>query len=204
MAAGFKREVLAAPRWPEHAIPEMTGMRGTLLVSSQQAIRDKGLFDDYIRLVPPELEVGLRGMIAAEWVPMNLASAHYAALDGLELSNPEIQEIGEKVISRIQRAYLGTIIRGLGRQVGPVPLFRRIQDGWDKALQGGEAAAYLDGPKDITLSIYKMPLAKYSYIRHGWVGIYRGALGLVSKRAFAKLGPTPDPTVRTDILLSWV
>ncbi len=75
--------------------------------------------------------------LAPEWLPIDVAMAHYAACDALQMSALELHEIGEEVGNRIQGTFLGTIVRR-ARAVGLTPwiTLAQIERLWDRLFEG--------------------------------------------------------------------
>ena len=60
-------------------------MRGTVIVSSLLGLRDGGHFDAYLPKLTPLHRDAIPQVVAGEWVPIELAMAHYRACDALGL-----------------------------------------------------------------------------------------------------------------------
>src|SRR5258708_15872236 len=79
---------------PRNRIANATHFRSTWITASQGTLRTRGLRDRYEALVAPEHRDVLLNIIAGEWLPMEIARAHYTACDRLGLPSDELLEIG--------------------------------------------------------------------------------------------------------------
>jgi hypothetical protein len=79
-----RETVLALPA-PADRVPVATAIRSTTLVSSMAALRAAGLVDRYFGLLPAEHAPVVRGLVAGEWLPMEVGMAHYGAVEALQL-----------------------------------------------------------------------------------------------------------------------
>lgn len=168
----------------------VTGVRGTLLVSSQQALRQAGHFDRYRENLPPTRRDELLEVIAASWVPTDLAEAHYAACEALSLNDAQLLEVGEHVGDRIQGAFMNTLTRAL-RNMGVTPwsLLGQFQRLWERLMQGGGVQVSREGPKDARVEIHGLSLVQYPYFRTAFRGVFHAGFKLVGcPRYFVRVG----------------
>src|SRR6478609_3254903 len=71
------------------AIGELTHVRGTLLASSIQSLRSRGLFERYSAMLSHNYRDRVLNSVAGEWLDTEIALAHYSACDALGLSVEE-------------------------------------------------------------------------------------------------------------------
>jgi len=161
-----------------------THIRSTVISASLQAIRKRGLYDRYLSLLPAEFHEPILGLVAAEWVPIELGLAHYGTLDQLGLSAQEQFDIGYEVGSRIHEQLLGTVVR-LAREAGASPwtALTHLPQLWSRMFRGGSTAVYQLGPKDARM-ILTSPLARFAYCRNGWNGIAASALSGLCRKVY--------------------
>ena len=197
-------EYLVAPTFTTRTRPPLQKVRGSLLASSMRAVRDAGRESDYFSALPSELEMEIRSIVTSEWYPIELAMQHYGAMDSLGFSADQAEKNGAFVLDRLEKSYISTVVRGLGKQVGPIPLLKRVPVVWARILEGGDIAVRTKGPKDVEIEMLGLCLAEYRYVRHGWLGIFSGAIGVVTRRCFGKVLPAADFEKKTVIALSWV
>jgi hypothetical protein len=173
---------------PPELTPTVTEVRGTLLSSSLQMLRDRGLRDAYFDALPGEHHGAIEGLVPGIWLPVEVAHAHYAAIDTLGLSDADILDIGRNVGERIQNGHIGTILRG-ARNLGgidPWTILGRTGALWQRVFRGGEAAAFKLGPKDARLEFVGIPIAEVHYFRVGMQGIVEAALSLSARKAYIR------------------
>src|SRR5712671_1498685 len=75
-------------------IANATEFRSTWITASQGTLKARGHRERYEALVAPEHRDVLLNIIAGEWLPMEVARAHYTACDRLGLASDELLEIG--------------------------------------------------------------------------------------------------------------
>jgi hypothetical protein len=80
------RETVFALPTPTDRIPVATAIRSTTIISSMATLRSSGLVDRYFALLPDEYAPVVRGLVAGEWLPMDLGMAHYGAVEGAQAS----------------------------------------------------------------------------------------------------------------------
>ena len=189
---------------PEPVHTELTThIRSTVISASLQAIRKHGLYERYLSLLPEEFHEPILGLVAAEWVPIELGLAHYGTLDQLGLSEQEQFGIGYEVGSRLHEQLLGTVVR-LARKAGASPwtALSHLPQLWSRMFQGGSTAVYQLGPKDARM-VLTSPLARFSYCRNGWNGIAASALSGLCRRVHVNALPGMSDDDRYVAVISW-
>jgi hypothetical protein len=177
--------ILALRVGPSGVVAPVTRVSSTLLASSVLAIRERGLLDEYLQNVPPELHATVLQSVGWSWLPVEVGLAHYRAADALGLSPREQFEIGRSVAARVQNSTLGTLVR-LAKTAGVTPWtglghFQRL---WDRLLEGGAGAVYRLGPKEARVEIHGVPLVRLAYFRNGWRGMFAGSGELFSSKIY--------------------
>lgn len=181
-------------------------VRGTLLVSSLQALREFGYFERYLDNVPSDKRDAILFCVANSWLPLELAMAHYGACDAMDLSESELQGVGEAVSKRIMGTFLGTMLRsGRGVGAGPSPWIPLRQYGriCDRLLEGGRHRVSELGPKDALVESSGVPMFRYRYFRAATLGIMRGAAGMFARTCYARELSGVDAE-RIQVSLRWV
>lgn len=199
-------EIVGLPCAPE-AVPPIHAIRGTMVLSSVQAMRARGLTDAYFERLPAAHHDGIRSVLAALWVPLALADAHYTVMDQL-IADPEVQlAIGEEVGRRLERTFIARVARSLGRATGAdlvmmmLPQLPRVLG---RIAQGGAARAVGLGRKDARIEFYGVTLARFSYVRMAWQGLIHSGLGAVTSRVYARELPPPAGPHSLAFDVSWV
>ena len=147
--------------------PTVTHVRGALLASSLQVLKEIEVYDRYRELLAPALHEPVLHALAMSWVPIDVALAHYRACDALALSDAKLQTLAHSLSHRYSDSIFGTMLR-TSRQAGidgPWIALRAQGRFWDRMYLGGGVRAYRTGPKDAILEQRGIPLADISYFR---------------------------------------
>lgn len=192
---------------PLSRLETVSEVRSTLIASSLQALKTRGLLERYTELLPKEFHDTVLHCIAGQWFPLAVGFAHYQACDSLGLSLEEQREIGSDVSRRIHETFLGVLVQ-MAKGVGVTPwtvlgkgnqLFARI-------VKGGGLQVSKLGPKDAQIEIARLPLLEIPYFRTAAQGIYQVAIGMFAKRAHVRFVAAQSrvPGELTTLHVSWV
>lgn len=186
--------------------PQVTAIRGTVIASSQQILRDAGLFERYAAELRGELRDQVLYTIALSWVPIEVAGAHYAACDALGLDDAQLGKIGELVAARSADTFLGTILRTArkGGLDAPWLAMRALPRLWERIFIGGRVKVLRVGPKDAVLEFHGLPLAQYHYYRVGYCGYFHGLANMFVRNAHVQLVRGHAGPARFALRGSWV
>ena len=183
----------------------VSAVRGTLIASSILSLRAHGYYDRYLEGLPDAYRDRIVTAIAAEWLGVDVAMAHYGACEALGLSAQAQREIGEEVGDRAQKTFFGFLIRS-ARTTGVTPwtAFGYVHRARERMYQGGDVSVAKVGPKDARVTCVGMPFARFPYFRNGFVGVQSAGLRLFASKVYVRelceLGD--DDTFVTAI--SWV
>jgi hypothetical protein len=183
--------------------PTLLQVRGSLLASSLQTLRERGLYERYVPHLVNAQRDDILYCVAASWLPVELAMAHYAACDAMQLTDQELEAVGGDVSRRIMGTFVATLVRSARHVTTPtsIPL-RQYPRLWERLLMGGGCRVYLTGPKDARIESYGVPMFKYKYFRTAYVGTLRGA-GLMFRSAMhARVKRATDDALTVEI--NWV
>lgn len=185
--------------------PEVTHVRSTLLSSSVKVLRERGLFDRYVELLPEEHYEAAVLTLAPVWLPIEVGMAHYQACDQLGLDDEALGEIGEVVAGRIMGTFLGHLVRST-RSLGASPwmALERYSMLWGRLMRGGRCEVVRLGPKDAQVTSAGMPTFRTRYFRSAYLGVVKGACGMFAKRVFVKTGTALQLSDHMRIEVSWV
>ncbi len=181
-------------------------VRGSLIASSLQTLRDLGYYDRYLKLLPPIYRDQVLFALASSWLPMEVAEAHYQACDNLGLEDVELMHMGEAVSQRIMGTYLATMMR-TGRTIGttspwlPLGQYHRV---CQRIIDGGTFMVSERGPKDAVIDTRGLALFRFRYFRVAALGIFRGAAGMFAKTCYARELPSRGGREQLLVSLSWV
>lgn len=176
---------------PREQIAPADAYRSTWLMSSLQALRDRGHLDAYYRALDPKLHDTMRSLVVGVWTPMDIARAHYEACDRLLLGTAEQIALGRAVSDRAQGAMLGTVVR-MAKSAGVtpwtvLPQYRRL---FERGVRGGGISVVKLGPKEARIDIVACELFEIPYFRVAFRGILQGIAGLFCRVSFIHDVPT--------------
>jgi hypothetical protein len=163
-----------------------TEVRSTLLCSSVQALRARGLFDMYLAALPKPRHSEILSLIPGLWLPIDLAVAHYRACDSLALTPHEIESIGAEVAERIHHSFIGVVVK-VSREADATPWnlmghARRLRD---LTWRGSDVAVFKLGPKEARFEWVGIPCAQSRYYKSSFQGFLRAHIELFSRKAYA-------------------
>ena len=185
--------------------PEASHVRGALIASSLQTLKDSGHFESYLARLPKAHHEALLFCLASTWLPMELAAEHYRACDAIGLDEREMTRIGEVVSHRIMGTFLGTMLRS-ARSLGATPtpwiVLRSYGKVCDRLMDGGAHTVMQQGPKDALIESRGIPLFRFRYFRTAMVGMCRGAASIFARSCFSKEIQASEDRVR--VSLRWV
>ena len=180
-------------------------VRGSLIVSSLQTLRELEFFPRYLEHLPAASHDDVLLALAASWLPLNVAMTHYAACDAMRLDDTELEMIGQAVSGRIMGTFLGTLLRG-SRQIGapsaPLVALKHYDKLWDRLLVGGACNVVQTGPKDAIIESKGLPMFRYRYFRVAYASLIRGAGLMFANTFYARVQRSSDSTMIVSI--SWV
>jgi hypothetical protein len=169
----------------EHVRPT-TMFRSTWLTSSLRALRDRKLEKAYFAKLPAKYHASVANSVAGVWLPLEVAEAHYAACDALQLPLSDILEIGKTVTRFAHKTSYSFALR-LVTDVGVTPwacfaIQRRL---WNQVWVGGDVATFKLGPKEARVEVAGWPCARFAYCRIAIRGVLIGQTELFCTKAYA-------------------
>jgi len=185
--------------------PVVLQVRGSLVVSSLQTLRELNLYPRYIAKLAPEWHDRVLFALASSWVSSDIAMAHYGACDAMALEPAEMSAIGSHVAERIMGSFLATLLRGArvtGATSLPVVALQNYNRLWDRLLQGGGCKVLLTGPKDALIDSYGVPMFRYAYFRTAYSALVRSCGLLFCKSCYTRVVSASDTSM--SIMFSWV
>lgn len=173
--------VLALPA----SVRPVRRLRSTLVLASIESVRLRGRFDDYERALPAEHKEAILHAVAATWIPLDAARAHYAACDSLGLSPEQAATAGRATFEGARTTLMGTAI-GLARGAGVTPwhVMPMLQRVWERGCDGGGIMVVRAGPKDAHIDVVQCELLASSYMRNGLRGVVAALMELFCTRAY--------------------
>jgi hypothetical protein len=179
-------EIIVPLRVPREQLLPVTRVRSTLVLSSLQSLRVRGLFESYLGALDPAAHAPILEIVAGVWLDMDVALAHYRACDALGLPADLQVAMGHDVSERVQGTVLGVTARA-ARGVGVTPWTGLTQTPrlWDRVFDGGGGIEVRKmGPKDAQVELVGLPLLDVAYFRHAYRGAFLAGLELFCRRAY--------------------
>jgi hypothetical protein len=207
---------LSHPAGPSHEVvldytsvagPTATHMRGTLLVNSHESMRNLGLYDRYVAALPERHREPILYAIAASWIPMDVAFAHYETCERLDLADAHLEQLGKLMAARVADTFLSSAIRAT-RKAGIAGMWLALAQNdrlWDRMYQGGGVCVWKTGPKDLIHESHGLPLITLRYWRTAYLHYITAFTKLFTNVAYLKpvRASSTDPH-RIAIAISWV
>jgi hypothetical protein len=196
--------VVTALRAPRESVPVVTQVRSTLLSTSLGVVRERGLWDRYREGLSRAEEESMVSLVPGSWVPVELALAHYDAMERLAFAPDEQLEIGKRVTFTIQRSVLGTLVRlAAGAGATPWDALSQFHRLWDRVFQGGDGAVYQLGPKDARIDLVQIPLLRIAYFRNAMRGLLMASAAGFCRVAHVREVPGSTTARSCAFRLSW-
>jgi hypothetical protein len=183
-----------------------TELRGTVLASSLAILRQRGREQAYFGALPPELHANVQALVAQAWLPMDLAMAHFWAMDRVFPDPQEQRANGITAAERTQNGYVTTVLRSLraaGADYVPMAL-ERVPSVLERMVRGGSCTIYRTGIKDARIELVGYPFLAPRYCHNAWHGMFESSFSLISKRLFLRNDLAFANDERMALLLSWV
>jgi hypothetical protein len=154
-----------------------TTIRSTVLQSSVASLRQRGHFERWLALIDVQFRATIVESLAPSWLPIEVALAHYAACEALELPLSEQVAMGEAVGDRIQGSFLTTLMKS-ARAAGynPLVLLSQFDRLYGRLFQGGSVQLTQTGPKDADVEVRGMQTTRFPYFRIAFTGVVRGGI----------------------------
>lgn len=169
--------------------PNVTHMRGTLLVNSLDNLRTLGLYDRYLSALPASHRDVIPYTIAATWIPIDIALMHYETCDALVLSEEQLEKMGAMMATRVAETFLATVLRTT-RNAGVESFWTALSQNHrllDRMYQGGGMAVLKTGPKDLVLENTGLPVVTSRYWRRVYVYYMKAISDMFTKVTYVKL-----------------
>lgn len=192
---------------PVQQLGQCTQVRSTLLASSMQSLRARGLFERYCELLPNEQRDAILTSIAGAWLPIELGEAHYTACDKLGLSAEQQRGMGHDVSKRVHDTFLALVVK-MARGVGLTPwaLLPRGNDLYVRLFRGGGGIQVAKvGNQEARVELVGMPLTRIPYFANALLGMYEAGLGMFAERIFVRpVQAQTQPGRRIALRVQWI
>jgi hypothetical protein len=160
-------------------------MRSTVLLGSIEAMRESPRWNDYVKILEAPYRETLLTTVAASWVPVAAAMAHYRACDQLGLSVEEQVANGRKTFARASGVIFGTVIK-MAKEAGVTPwtLMAQFPRFWARSYDGGGVQVLKVGPKEAYVDVIKACLFESRYHRNAVRGVIVSSIDLFCTKAY--------------------
>lgn len=149
----------------------MSGMRGTNFIAGRRWLREQDLETRYLDAMRSDVRAAVLSAGATDWLSMDVALDHYAALDGLGLSREQRLDLGASASRSINGVVLTTIARLAGRTgLSPIVPLSRAAKLFARNFRDGAVAVVRTGPSEARFEVYGAPVAVSECHRDNLVG----------------------------------
>jgi hypothetical protein len=187
--------------------PEVSQIRGILLVKSLENLRAAGLFERYAAQLSPSSREQMESTIASSWIPIDVADEHYAACDRLNLTDAEIERLGQLMAGSLSSTLMSALLKTT-RHAGLEGMWTAMKQTdrlWDRMYMGGGVTVIKTGPKDLILENHGISLAKSRHWRNGFRAYWLALGKLVTNVVYiTPVRPRQPHPHRVAIAGSWV
>jgi hypothetical protein len=169
-------------------------VRGFVFSSGLQWMEQKGVAEDFKKLLPEYLRVLVTNLTTSDWVPLAQALDAYAACDALGLPMEEQVELGRFVSAANNGVVVQTISRLIGK-LGATPwtALAHADKVWQRSNRGGAIAVYKVAEKVARLEFWQCPLARSPF----FVTSMRGAIAVGAEPFAGRVVITEIPEMTT-------
>ena len=172
---------------PREKLPPVTRWSSTWMLSSIQTLKERGHYARYEHLLPPAHRDAVLLTTGSQWVAMDLARAHYAAIDQLGMSRDEALIMGARAGERAQGTVLKVAVRmAKGAGVTPWTVLPMTQKLWERGAKGGGTAVYRLGPKEAVVESVGCDLFSLPYFRAAYAGVFQGVLQMFCAQVYTR------------------
>jgi hypothetical protein len=183
----------------------VTHVRGTLLVASREQMLAVGAYDRYLAALSEETKEQLVSLIAASWVPVDLALEHFHAIDRLDLPLDLVEKATAAVAVKLQGALFRTAAKAVQASgASPLSIVRTVGMLWGRMFQGGAIDVRSTGRKEGLVRLLGSPLLASRYHRTGFRVHVQTAADLFSARAIVREQSHKTAAQELTLRVHWV
>jgi hypothetical protein len=179
-------------------------VRSTLIMAGLQTLRAHGLFARYSEVLSPDSRERILGLAAGVWVPVDVAVAHYGAVDRLALDPRIIESIGAEVAERSGKHILSKVF-SRAKRIGSKPweslafTHQTIEFNW----RGGDVRIFKEGPRMALYEWAGQPCARIPYFVTSFGAFMRALMTLFSFQSYHRIVPERCSRTTIAVRLSW-
>ena len=181
-------------------------VRSTLLSSSLASLRARGLFERYERAQRSPHRNAILHCVAGEWLPIEVAVAHYSVCQSLGLSSDEQIAIGKDVSKRIHDTFLrlvAQVARGVG--VTPWTLLAKGNTLRSRLMKGGGIRVIRLARKSARIELAHITLFEIPYFMNAVLGVYQAGVELLASNVAVRVlrAESSHPERLTVLRIDW-
>ena len=185
----------------------VTHVRGTILANAIGNLKEAGVYDDYLRVIPEAHAKVLLEALPVTWIPVEHITAHYLAVDKLSLSNDQFEAIGRRNAQRIADTFLGLILKQV-RSLGVDTLKQaalKLGSVHDRMWRGGGCGVIELGPKELAFEFHGCPFSNIRSFRTGYEKYGQALANVFCKVAYIQIArPQLQQGNALSLRLNWV
>jgi hypothetical protein len=166
-------------------MPALRHARSTVLVGAIKVLRESRHWDAYVNALDPQHREVILTSVAAVWIPLPIAMAHYRACDTLPFTADEQVANGRKTFENAGGIIFGTATK-MAREVGvnPWTLLSQFHRFWARTYDGGGVQVKKLGPKEAHVDVVHAPLCESRYFRNAVRGVILSAVDMFCTKAY--------------------
>jgi hypothetical protein len=179
-------------------------VRSTLIMAGIQSLREHGLFQRYSEALSTDVRERVAGLAAGIWVPVEIAVAHYSAMDRLGIEQHTIEALGAEVAARSWKHILSPVF-ARARRIGPKPweAFGYTHETINLNWRGGDVQIVKEGPTQALYEWAGQPCAAIPYFVTSFGSFMRALTKLFASRATHRVVHERCSPTSIVLRLSW-
>jgi hypothetical protein len=166
----------------------VSAVRNILIQFSIAELKAANLYESYAAVASPQLLEDLLSRLGPGWIPIELAFAHYEAVERVKLDSDATAALGASVGDRLTQTALVSHAKktrdeshDLWSQVGPL---HRM---WRRLHEGGSLAVIKTGPKEMLLEQRGLTLNRLRHFRERQLAAITATLDAVAAQKYSCL-----------------
>jgi len=184
----------------------LVGFRSTVVVSGIVTFRQLAIFDAYAANLDATSRAALLSAPVGTWLPVELALAHFAAVDAIGLTTEQCFGIGATSTRRFGETLWGTALRmaRAAAVVEPWNVLEMYDRMWRRGFDGGGFVVTRCGPKEALIELRAVPFARHRYFRDAVRGMHHALLSLFARTVYVNEAPRETHPEGFSMRISWV
>jgi hypothetical protein len=179
-------------------------VRSTLIMVGIQAAREHALLRRYLELLSSEMRDRIVGLAAGSWVPVEIAVAHYSAMNRLAIDRRTIEAIGASVAEKTWKHVLAPVL-ARSKRIGPKPWesLAHAHETMKLSWRGSDVRIVKLAPTQALYEWAGQPCAAIPYFVTSFGSLMRALIGLFASGASYRVAPEQSSPTTVALHLSW-